>query len=617
MTVALELEDLHFGYGRRAAVRGVSLRLQPGDCYGFLGHNGAGKTTVMRLCLGLLRPTRGRVTVFGHDGARERRRANSLVGALIERPGFHLHWSARSNLVALARLQGIPGRLAKAESERVLDRIGLEYAADRRVATFSMGMRQRLGIAQALLGKPRLLLLDEPTNGLDPEGIADLRQLLVRLTRDDGVAVMLSSHQLAELEGLCNRVGVLRDGEMVVEGDLTELRRRIAVRHLVAGEPVDALQQRLESMHLQPERDGDRLLVDLRDQPPGDVARALANCAALREFAPEQATLERIYLQSADGGLAAAGDQPPAAAPEPEFARSTVAGLGSVRRPRRRAFTQEATTALRQRASALLLLLPCAVAAYTVWSYRRRVASGTALVESGERFSADAGSGFLALAQALQNATPVLCVVLLWLSSQIVAADFAGDTLRNTLQRSLRRRDVLFAKVGVLLSTVTVGWLLLVAAAAAMSWATLGFGDLEEVSRYGDRDLLAEAGEVLPTLLVCCLQLLLPLAALVAIGAAASAVTRRPATALLAAAMFALVPETMRGTLDDRAGWLLTSHLPVLWQDESAIGYCAATARGAADALWPWAEQAVLAPAAWLAFGLLVTGTALHRMRIR
>ena len=175
---ALELDHLHFGYGRRATVRGVSLRVAPGDCYGFLGHNGAGKTTVMRLCLGLLRPSSGQVRIFGVDAARQRRRANSLVGALIERPGFHGHLSARQNLAALAKLQGVPHKLASVEVERVIETVGLSDAIDQRAGTFSMGMRQRLGIAQAILGRPRLLLLDEPTNGLDPEGMAELRALL-------------------------------------------------------------------------------------------------------------------------------------------------------------------------------------------------------------------------------------------------------------------------------------------------------------------------------------------------------------------------------------------------------------------------------------------------------
>ncbi|MFN9706923.1 MAG: ABC transporter ATP-binding protein [Planctomycetota bacterium] len=193
MTPALELRDLHFAYGRGASVRGVSLTLHAGDCCGFLGHNGAGKTTVMRLALGLLRPSRGSVRVLGIDALAQPRAAKAQCGALIERPGFHLQATARQNLLALARLQGMTRPLAGAEADRVLVRTGLVDAAHRAVGSFSMGMRQRLGIAQALLGRPRVLLLDEPTNVLDPEGVTDLKALLRSLARDDA-GWLLTSH---------------------------------------------------------------------------------------------------------------------------------------------------------------------------------------------------------------------------------------------------------------------------------------------------------------------------------------------------------------------------------------------------------------------------------------
>lgn len=617
VTAALSLENLHFGYGRRAAVRGVSLQLAPGDCYGFLGHNGAGKTTVMRLCLGLLRPAKGRVLVFGRDAQQERRRANANIGAVIERPGFHNHVTARDNLVALARLQGLAPKLAVAEAERVLDRTGMTYAAQRRVGTFSMGMRQRLGIAQALLGRPKVLLLDEPTNGLDPEGIAELRALLRRLTREERVAVMLSSHQLAELEGLCNRVGVLRDGEMLVEGDLATLRRRVSMRHVITGD-LDALQRQLAQLDLMAERDGDRLLVDLGDRAPGDVTRALAAAAELTSFAPEQATLERIYLQAGAGAFA---DAAPVAG-ERDNARidddaPTRSGYGSPQRPQWRSFRYELTTMLRKRSTLPLLLAPCAVAVVSVNRYVGAVQQGLRQVELEERFSADAGSGFLATAQALQSATPALCFALLWFASQTIAADRSNDTLRNSLVRSLRRQDVLCGKLGVLFGAMLVGWAALVAATMATSALTVGFGDLEEISRYGDRDLLAASAEVWPTMLTSLFQMILPLAALTSIAAAMSATTRLPALALALACGAALLPEMVRGMLDERAGYLLTSHLPLLWQDDSAIGYSAAVARGAADALWRWADFAVLAPVLWLALGIALLAVLLQRMRIR
>ena len=609
---ALELQDLHFGYGARAAVKGVSLRLEPGDCYGFLGHNGAGKTTVMRLCLGLLRPRRGAVRIFGADAGAHRRAANAVVGALIERPGFHAHLTARQNLFALVRLQGVAHRLAAVEVERVVEAVGLAAAIDRRVGGFSMGMRQRLGIAQALLGKPRLLLLDEPTNGLDPEGIAELRALLQRLTRDEGVAVMLSSHQLAELEGLCTRVGVLRDGQMVAEGDLDELRQRVGVRHVVTGAPLDALQERLSTLDLRATRDGDRLLVDLGARAPGEVTRALTDAGDLTSFAPEQATLERIYLEAARAEFA-----PPTPPTTPAADGTPPAPtVGSTARAALRASRYEASMLLRRRATLPLLLLPGITAALSVQRYRGEVERGLGLVEAGERFSADAGSGYLAVAQSLQTATPLLALALLWLASQTIAADVAADTLRNTCIRSLRRQDVLSGKAMVLLAATIVGWLFTLAGSVVASGALVGFGDLEEVSRYGDRDVLAPAADVLPTMLVAVTQLTLPMVAVVTAAMAASALARRPAMALALSAAAVLAPEALRVWAPQHGGWLLTSHLPTPWRDESVLAYLSATARGAADALWLHADLATWAPLAWIAVTSVLLATTFHRMRI-
>jgi len=609
---ALELQDLHFGYGARAAVRGVSLRLEAGDCYGFLGHNGAGKTTVMRLCLGLLRPRRGKVRVFGADADAHRRRANGVTGALIERPGFHAHLTARRNLFALARLQGIPRMLAGVEVERVLDAVGLEAATDRRVGGFSMGMRQRLGIAQALLGKPRLLLLDETTNGLDPEGIADLRALLLRLTRDEGVAVMLSSHQLAELEGLCTRVGVLREGQMIAEGDLDELRQRVGVRHVVTGAPLDALQDQLAELGLPADRDGERLLVDLGARAPGEVTRALTAAGELASFAPEQATLERIYLEAAN-----AEGSPPSAPPAAATgATPPTPAMGTTTRAALRSFCYEAAMLLRRRATLPLLLFPGVVAALSVQRYHGEVQRGLALVEAGERFSADAGSGYLAVALSLQAATPLLALALLWLASQTIAADVTSDTLRNSCIRSLRRQDVLSGKAMVLLVATLIGWVVTLAVSVIASGAAVGFGDLEEVSRYGDRDVLAPAADVLPTLLVAVTQLTLPMVAVVTVAMAASALARRPAMALALAAAAVLAPEALRVWAPQLGGWLLTSQLPTPWRDESVLDYLSATARGAADALWLHADLATWAPLAWIAVAGALLATTFHRMRI-
>ncbi|HEX5053427.1 MAG TPA: ATP-binding cassette domain-containing protein [Planctomycetota bacterium] len=617
MTEALQLHDLCFDYGRRPAVRHVSLSLAPGDCYGFLGHNGAGKTTVMRLCLGLLRPRRGTVRLLGLDALRTPRQARAGVGALVERPGFHLHASAQQNLLLLGKLQGLPRRLAAAESARVLERLGLAGVASQRVGTFSLGMRQRLGIAQALLGRPRLLLLDEPGNGLDPEGIADLRTLLLQLSRDEGTAVLLSSHQLQELEGLCNRIGVLREGAMVVEGDLESLRARLGARHVVAGTPIAALQQRLTTLGLSPVLTNGRLLVELDGQPPGAVARALTAVAELTTFGPEPTTLEAIYLRATRHELHAA-PQPPPPAPRAtnEPVPAAMETMGTTAHPYWRAFLHEVRLLAWRRTSLPALLVPCAVAAWSVFAYRHRVERSLASVRAGELFSADAGSGHLAAAQALQAATPVLALFVLWFASQSVAADLAGDTLRNTLVRSLQRGEVLLGKFAALAVATCCAWFTLCVATLVLTAMLLGFGDLEEVSRHGDRQVLAAAADIGPLLRLAERHCLLPLLATAAIGLLASALTRRPARALALAGLLALGPEVLRERLRDHAGWLLTSHLPTGLRDDSVLGFVAASARGAADALWPWASQAVLAPLLWGAVAVVLAVFVFGRRRV-
>ncbi len=614
VTAALDLRQLHFAYGKGGAVQGVSLRLMPGDCYGFLGHNGAGKTTVLRLALGLLRPQRGEVHVFGIDARRDPVAARARIGALVERPGFHLHVSARENLRDLARLQGLPHRLAAAESERVLERAGLGAAADRAVGTFSLGMRQRLGIAQALLGQPPLLLLDEPTNGLDPEGIADLRTLLRQLVHDDGIAVLVSSHQLAELDGLCNRIGVLQNGTMVVEGDLDHLRAQLAPAHRITGSPLTALRQRLQQRGLAPRDEGTELLVELGDQTPAAVLRELVAVGDVSSFAQAPVTLESIYRHA----RSLTGQAPVASpiAPSDRVPPTHSPRMGNTAWPLRRALSHELRTLRHQRSNWLILLLPAAVGVYGVIAAQRQVQHALARVQRGELFSADAGSGHVAMAQALQAAVPVLALCLLWLASQSLSADLAGDTLRNTLVRSVRRSHVLLAKLGALAVVAATAGTLLLATTAIAAHSLLGFVDLEEVSRHGDRQLLAAAADARPALLAAIRSLAAPLLAVLAVGLFASALARRPARALLLALLAVLGPELLRDRLRDHAGWLLTSHLPTGLRDDSGIGWAAAIGRGAADALWRWQELSWWTPLAWAGAAFALTALLVRRLRV-
>jgi len=204
-------------FGPRVAVDSLDLRVEPGDTYGFLGPNGAGKTTAIRCMLGLIRKDAGRVELFG-DAHPVRQRQH--VGAMVETPTF-LEWmTGRANLDRSVAFAGIGD--AK-EIDRALHLVGLGDRGDEAVQTYSLGMRQRLGIARALVGQPKLLILDEPTNGLDPRGMKEVRELLQGLAKKDGLTIFISSHLLSEVELLCNRVGIIEKGKLIAEGTVREL----------------------------------------------------------------------------------------------------------------------------------------------------------------------------------------------------------------------------------------------------------------------------------------------------------------------------------------------------------------------------------------------------------
>jgi ABC-2 type transport system ATP-binding protein len=211
-------------YKEVTAVDGVDLTVHPGQVYGYLGPNGAGKTTSLRMLLGLIRPTEGSVELFGRDPIVDGARALDGVAGFVEEPRFYPYLSGRKNLELLAAFDG--GH-ARTRIDEVLETVELAGRAGDRVGGYSHGMRQRLGIAAALLRAPRLLLLDEPTTGLDPGGMRDMRAL-VRSLAGQGITIMLSSHLLAEVEELCDHVAILRSGRVVFEGALADLRRSAA-----------------------------------------------------------------------------------------------------------------------------------------------------------------------------------------------------------------------------------------------------------------------------------------------------------------------------------------------------------------------------------------------------
>ncbi len=282
------------------AVESLDLQVRRGEVYGFLGPNGAGKTTTLRMLLGLVRPTSGRATVLGAPpGAPE---GLARVGALIEAPAFYPYLSGRDNLRVLAG----HAQVSEDRVEAVLDEVRLSERADDRAATYSLGMKQRLGVAAALLKDPELLILDEPTNGLDPAGMAEMREFMRSLGKGDRTLV-LSSHLMVEVEQVSDRVGVIRDGSLVAEGTVDQLRGRAGLR--VRAEPVlraARLVDRLPGVEAVTSVDGlIEVTADTTMAPA--INRALVEAGiSVSELYAQQASLEDVFLElTANGGASA------------------------------------------------------------------------------------------------------------------------------------------------------------------------------------------------------------------------------------------------------------------------------------------------------------------------
>jgi ABC-2 type transport system ATP-binding protein len=300
-TAPVEVRGLVKRYGELVAVDGVDLTVHPGDVFGYLGPNGAGKTTSLRMMLGLIRPTAGTVRLFGRDPQAGVAALDGVAG-FVEAPRFYPYLDGRRNLELCAALDGdgASGRI-----DEVLDVVELADRARDKVGGYSHGMRQRLGIAAALLRRPRLLLLDEPATGLDPAGMRDMR-LLVRRLAESGMTVLLSSHLLAEVEELCNRVAIIQRGRMAYEGTLEELRRAAGLAYRLRttddhrAAAVCAAQPGVEDVAPAPA--GGLAFRAASERAVGELSLALAEAGALvLELAPSRATLEDLFFALTEG----------------------------------------------------------------------------------------------------------------------------------------------------------------------------------------------------------------------------------------------------------------------------------------------------------------------------
>ena len=306
----IETRGLTKRYGTGVlAVVDLRIDVRRGEVYGFLGPNGAGKTTTLRMLVGLIRPTAGTARVLGRDPGSPN--ALARIGSLVETPAFYPYLSGRDNLRVVARFCSVP----ESRINATLDEVGLLSRAGHRFGTYSLGMRQRLGVAAALIKEPEVLILDEPTGGLDPQGMVEMRELILSLARGNRT-VMLSSHLLGEVEQICSRVGVIQGGRLVAEGTLAELRGdgHILVRAKPAWYALKVLTDVLGDDAIA-ERDGMFLLRTDPGRAAEINARLVSAGVSVSELRPSERSLEEIYLQLTGGEreVAAAPLAPPPA----------------------------------------------------------------------------------------------------------------------------------------------------------------------------------------------------------------------------------------------------------------------------------------------------------------
>ena len=294
----IQLTNVQKRFGQLLAVDDLSLQVPAGEIYGLLGHNGAGKSTAIGMMLGQVWPTRGQVKICGFDVTSNRRKALQQVGAIFESPAFYDYLSGLRNLEILSSYTAPTPR---PRIQEVVEWVGLSGREHSKVRTYSHGMRARLALAQALLPHPQLLILDEPSDGLDPEGIHEMRQTILRLHRELGLTILLSSHFLSEVEQLCTRIAVLNQGRMVFEGTLAETKQREQLVRLKVGHFAAAIKELREAQLIQDQRDGQFIVLQPGVGTDQIVRRLVERGLPVYEIARQEETLESFYLGLMNG----------------------------------------------------------------------------------------------------------------------------------------------------------------------------------------------------------------------------------------------------------------------------------------------------------------------------
>ncbi|EDB3197117.1 ABC transporter ATP-binding protein [Listeria monocytogenes] len=293
---ALQVTNLHKKIRKRKIIKGISFEVMPGEVFGFLGPNGAGKTTTIRMIVGLIKPTSGTILIGGKDIRKNFTEAMRGLGSIVENPEFYSFLTGQENLAYFARMDS---SIKKERIQEVTELVGLEKRINDRVSTYSLGMRQRLGIAQALLSNPKLLILDEPTNGLDPSGIHEMRDFIRALARNEGISVLVSSHLLSEIELLCDRVAIMTDGTIIKTDQVAHLlSSRAQLRWRVT--PIEQAKAFLESV-TEVEVDGEYLVTAMNEESAEWNEQLVAKGIKVHEIDKRKPSLEDLFLELTGG----------------------------------------------------------------------------------------------------------------------------------------------------------------------------------------------------------------------------------------------------------------------------------------------------------------------------
>ena len=298
MELVIETKGLTKKFRKFTAVKDLNLKVPRKTIYGFLGPNGAGKSTTIRMLLDLIKPTGGEVYLFGKDISRYRMDILRKVGSLVEAPSYYGNLTAYENLEITRRIL----KIDKKEIDKALEIVNLSKWKNIKVKSFSLGMKQRLGIAQALIGPRELLILDEPTNGLDPAGVREIRDLIISLPRIMGVTILISSHILSEIEQMADYVGIIRNGNLLFQGTLDELKARTNTQILIKATPLDKVQEFIRQMGLGVENREGKLYVSKGEIGTEELNRALVlKGFGVSHLSESEKSLEEIFLELTEG----------------------------------------------------------------------------------------------------------------------------------------------------------------------------------------------------------------------------------------------------------------------------------------------------------------------------